>query len=445
MDVEILARLQFALTAGFHFLYPPMSIGLGVLIVIMEWKYLRSKNPLYERMTKFWVKVFALTFAVGVATGIVLEFEFGTNWATYSRYVGDIFGSPLAAEGLFAFFLESTFLGILLFGWNKVSPKMHFFSSLMVALGAMLSAFWIIAANSWMQTPAGFQLVGEGITARAEITDFWAMVFNPSTMDRYMHVLSASWLTGAFLVLSISAYYLLKKKFTDFAQASMKIALSMAIFASLFQLFTGHISADGIAKNQPVKLAACEGHFETSPAEIHLLGWIDKEEKKTYGIAIPGMLSFLVHYNFEKPVIGLNEVPESEQPPLEITFQSYHFMVTLGLLMIGIALTGAFLWFRKKLFTARWLLIVLVPSFILPQLANLLGWISAEVGRQPWVVQGILKTSDALSKTVTAEQVLFSIILFSIIYIALLSLFIFILLKKIKAGPEAHDLQNASV
>ena len=440
MEAEILARIQFALTAGFHFLFPPMSIGLAVILVFMEWKYLKTKNPLYEKLTLFWTRIFALTFAVGVATGIVLEFEFGTNWATYSRYVGDIFGSPLAAEGLFAFFLESTFLGILLFGWKRVGPKMHFFSTLMVALGSMMSAFWIIVANSWMHTPAGFEIVGEGLAARAEITDFWAMVFNPSAVNRFLHVIVASWMTGAFMMLSISAYYILKKVHLDFAKTSMKFALVLALSTSVLQLFIGHGSAQGMAEYQPVKLAACEGHFETGPADLYLFGWVDEETKETKGIAIPGMLSFLVSFDFEEPVTGLNDYADDLEPPLQITFQMYHIMIALGMTMIGLTLLAAFLWWRGKLFDNKWLMKILLISFIFPQAANQAGWIFTEVGRQPWVVQDLLKTSDAISKSVVAEQILFSIILFSVIYMALLALFVFILIKKVKAGPEAPEL-----
>ncbi|MCK7523304.1 MAG: cytochrome ubiquinol oxidase subunit I [Ignavibacteriales bacterium] len=225
MDVEILSRLQFAFTIAFHYIYPPLSIGIAVNLVIMEGMYLKTKDKFFENMTKFWVKVFALTFAIGVATGIVMEFEFGTNWATYSRFVGDVFGSALAAEGIFAFFLESGFLAVLVFGWDKVGPKMHFFSTIMVSLGSMFSAVWIVVANSWQQTPAGFHIVGEGINARAEITDFWAMVFNPSSVDRLLHVVSGAWLAGAFLIISVSAYYLLKDRHIRFAKASIKIAL----------------------------------------------------------------------------------------------------------------------------------------------------------------------------------------------------------------------------
>ena len=438
MDVEILARIQFALTAGFHFIFPPMSIGLSVLLVIMKWKSLKENNGFYEKMFHFWLRIFALTFAVGVATGIVLEFEFGTNWATYSRYVGDIFGSPLAAEGIFAFFLESTFLGVLLFGKNRVSPKVHFFSALMVMLGATMSAFWIIVANSWMQTPVGFQIVGEGIAARAEITDFWLMVWNPSTVDRFTHTIGGSWLTGAFLVLSISAYYLVKNKYVEFAKSSFRIALGLAIFASLFQLYTGHGSAIGVAENQPVKLAAFEGQFETGPGDLYLFGWVDEEAKETIGIGIPGMLSWMVNYDTEYELLGLNDVPKENQPPLQISFQSYHTMVGVGMLMIGLALLALFLLWRKKLFTNKLVLLLFIPSFILPQIGNLLGWTAAEVGRQPWVVHNVLRTSDALSKVVSADQIIFSIILFSFIYLILGALFVFLLMRKIKAGPEVE-------
>src|ERR1035438_8129099 len=256
MDVLLLSRIQFALTSGFHYLYPPLSIGLGLMLVIIEGLWLKTRNPLYHQMARFWTKVFALTFAIGVATGIVMEFEFGTNWATYSRYVGDVFGSALAAEGIFAFFLESGFLAVLLFGWDKVNRKMHFFSTCMVCLGAHFSAIWITVANSWMQTPTGYHIVGEGLKARAEITDFHAMVFSPSSLDRLLHVYAAAWATGAWLIISVSSYYLLKKRHTDFAKASLKIGLLVAFVATVGNLVTGDMSAKGVARNQPEKLAA---------------------------------------------------------------------------------------------------------------------------------------------------------------------------------------------
>ena len=441
MDAEILARIQFAFTIAFHYIFPPLSIGLGVILVIMEGTYLKTKNPIYERMTKFWVKVFALTFAVGVASGIVMEFEFGTNWATYSRYVGDVFGSALAAEGIFAFFLESGFLAILVFGWDKVSPKMHFFSTIMVSFGSMFSAVWIVVANSWQQTPAGYHIVGEGMAARAEITDFWAMVFNPSSVDRLSHTLSGAWLAGAFLVISISAWYLLKGRHIDFAKRSMKIGLSLAIFASLFQLFTGHSSAVGVSENQPAKLAAFEAQYETeSNAPLYLFGWVDDDNQEVrFGIALPGMLSYLIAGDTERVVTGLNEFKKEDRPPVNVVFQLYHLMVAIGFGLIGISLLGAFFWWRGKLFETKWLLWAFVFAVLGPQIANQVGWFAAEIGRQPWIVYNLLRTSDALSQAVSSGQIIFSLILFIVIYSLLFVLFIYLLNEKIKHGPEDPD------
>ncbi|MFZ1520418.1 MAG: cytochrome ubiquinol oxidase subunit I [Ignavibacteriaceae bacterium] len=441
MDVEILSRIQFAFTIAFHYIYPPLSIGIAIILVIMEGMYLKTKDKFYENMTKFWVKVFALTFAVGVATGIVMEFEFGTNWATYSRFVGDVFGSALAAEGIFAFFLESGFLAVLVFGWDKVGPKMHFFSTLMVSLGSMFSAVWIVVANSWQQTPAGFKIVGAGINARAEITDFWAMVFNPSSVDRLSHVLSGCWLAGAFLIISVSAYYILKDRHIRFAKASIKIALVVVSIASLFQLFTGHRSAVGVSKNQPAKLAAMEAVFDDQTnAPLYLFGWVDNDNQKVnFGIAVPGMLSYLIGMDTNTKVIGLNSFKEEDRPPVNIVFQAYHLMVAIGFSLIAISLLGVFFWWRGTLFKQKWLMWIFVFSVLLPQIANQIGWITAEVGRQPWIVYGLLRTSEGLSKAVEAGQVWFSLILFTIIYAGLFILFIYLLNEKIQHGPEDVD------
>lgn len=441
MDVEILSRIQFAFTIAFHYIYPPLSIGIAIILVIMEGMYLKTKDKFYENMTKFWVKVFALTFAIGVATGIVMEFEFGTNWATYSRFVGDVFGSALAAEGIFAFFLESGFLAVLVFGWDKVGPKMHFFSTLMVSLGSMFSAVWIVVANSWQQTPAGFHVVGEGINARAEITDFWAMVFNPSSIDRLSHVLSGCWLAGAFLIISISAYYLIKNRHIRFAKSSIKIALVIAAIASLFQLFTGHNSAVGVSKNQPAKLAAMEAVFDDQTnAPLYLFGWVNEDKQEVnFGIALPGMLSYLIGFDTETKITGLNSFKKEDRPPVNIVFQSYHLMVAIGFALIAISLLGVFFWWRGTLFKQKWLLWIFVFSVLLPQIANQIGWITAEVGRQPWIVYGLLRTSEGLSKAVEAGQVWFSLILFTLIYIGLFILFIYLLNEKIKHGPENVD------
>jgi cytochrome bd ubiquinol oxidase subunit I len=437
MNVEILARIQFAFTIGFHYIYPPLSIGLGLVMVIMEGTYLKTGNKMYEQMTKFFVRVFALIFGIGVATGIVMEFEFGTNWAVYSKYVGDVFGSALAAEGIFAFALESGFLGVLLFGWNKVPPAVHFFATVMVTVGSMFSAVWIVVANSWQQTPAGYHIVGEGLKARAEITDFWAMVFNPSSVARLTHVWLGSFLSGAFLVLSIAAYYLLKKRYIEFSKAAFKIALVVATLSAVAQLFVGHQSADVVAKYQPAKLAALEGHYDGSkPGDLYLMGYVDQKKQETHGLYIPGGLSFLTKGDFKAPITGLNNFkPEDRPGAVNFVFQTYHLMVAIGMFLIAISLYGCFLWWRGKLFDKRWLLIIFSYSVLLPQIANQVGWYSAEVGRQPWVVYGLLRTSKALSQAVSAGSIVFSLVLFTWVYLVLLVLFIYLLNKKIKHGP----------
>lgn len=437
METEILARIQFAFTVAFHYIYPPLSIGLGLLLVIFEGLYLKTGNKHYEVLTRFWLKLFAITFGIGVATGIIMEFEFGTNWSVYSKYVGDIFGSALAAEGLFAFGLESTFLGILVFGWHRVSPKVHFISTIGVFLGSMFSAVWIVVANSWQQTPAGYHIVGKGLNARAEVTDFWAMVFNPSSVDRIIHVWQGAFLAGAFLVISVHAYYLLKNRYVEISKKAFKIALVVATIISLSQLVSGHSSADGVAKHQPAKLAAMEGHFKASSvADLYILGWVNNDSQKVTGLKVPGGLSFLLHQDFNAPVTGLNAFNKDEQPSqVNAVFQFYHIMIAIGMFLIGITIYACFLWWRGKLFNKKWLLKVFAFSVLLPQVANQAGWFAAEMGRQPWVVYGHLKTSDAFSQEVSSNQILFSLILFFVVYTLLFVLFLYSMNKKIKKGP----------
>jgi cytochrome bd ubiquinol oxidase subunit I len=444
MDVEILARIQFAFTIAFHYIYPPLSIGLGLLMVIFEGLYLKTGNKEYEVLTRFWLKLFAITFGIGVATGIIMEFEFGTNWAVYSRYVGDIFGSALAAEGLFAFGLESTFLGILIFGWNRVSPKVHFISTIGVFLGSMFSAVWIVVANSWQQTPAGYHIVGEGFNARAEVTDFWAMVFNPSSVDRIIHVWQGAFLAGAFLVLSVHAYYIRKGRYVELSKKAFKIALVVATIVSFSQLLSGHSSADGVAVNQPAKLAAMEGHYEKSaPADLYLLGWVDNENQKVTGLGLPGGLSFLVHQDFQAPITGLNAFPEEDRPgQVNAVFQFYHIMISIGMFLIALTFYASFLWWKGKLFQTKWLMWIFSFSVLLPQIANQTGWFAAEMGRQPWIVYGHLRTSEGFSQEVSANQILFSLILFLIIYSLLFILFLYSMNKKIKHGPY-EEAKNA--
>jgi cytochrome bd ubiquinol oxidase subunit I len=444
MDVLMLSRIQFAATVSFHYLYPPLSIGLGVMLVIMEGLWLKTDKPLYHQMARFWTKVFALTFAIGVATGIVMEFEFGTNWATYSRYVGDVFGSALAAEGIFAFFLESGFLAVLLFGWDRVSRKVHFFSTCMVCLGAHFSAIWIVVANSWMQTPAGYHIVRTGLNARAEVTDFWAMVFSPSSMDRLFHTVCGAWQAGAFLVVSVSAWYLLRNRFTDFARASLRAGLAVGLIASLLQIVSGDFSARGVARNQPAKLAAFEGLYQTtSNAPLTLIGWVDEKTETVHGPAVPGLLSFLTHGSADEPVTGLNEFKPADRPPVAWSFLFFHGMVAIGFAMLLVAAFG-FLYFRQgSLFERRWMLWLLVLSVLGPQLANQFGWFAAEVGRQPWIVQGLLRTPQGLSAVVTANTVLASLILFTFIYLLLFAVFVYLLNDKIQHGPDDADLAPA--
>lgn len=438
MDVEILARVQFAVTIMFHYIYPPLSIGLGLILVIIESIYLKTRDPFYLKKAKFWTKIFALTFALGVATGIVMEFEFGTNWATYSRYVGDVFGSALAAEGVFAFFLESGFLAILLFGWDRVGPKMHFFATLMVCLGAHFSAIWIIVANSWMQTPAGFHIVGEGLNARAEIIDFWAMVFNPSSVDRLLHSIIGAWLAGAFLVISISAYYLLKKRDLVFARSSLKIGLIVATISCILQGISGDSSARGVAVNQPAKFAAFEGIYKTKKeASLSVFGMPNPEKEQVeYALEIPKLLSWLTFGDTQSEIKGLDNVPRKDWPNTRVVFQTYHLMIFMWALMFSFSIISIYLWRKGTLFTNKWMLRGLVFSVFFPQIANQAGWVSAEMGRYPWIVQDLLRISDGLSKSVTANQVFGSLVMFSIVYFMLFLVFIYLLNEKIKHGPE---------
>ncbi len=434
MDAVLLARLQFALTVGFHFLFPPITIGLSWLLVIVETLGWKTKDALYARIGAYFGKILGLTFAVGVATGIVMEFQFGTNWAEYSKFVGDIFGAPLAAEGVFAFFLESGFLGLYLFGRNRVSPGVHWFSALMVALGSTISAFWIIVANSWQQTPAGF-VVRNG---RAELTGFWDAVFNPSTMIRYLHTVDAALISGAFLMAGIAAYLLLKGKETAFAQKSLKIALVFSLVTSLLEVAPfGHEHARQVARTQPEKFAAIEGLYTSQTgAPIVMFAYpVDHPPELKAPIEIPGMLSWLAFGDVNAPIKGLNEFPRDEVPPLWLTFVSFHNMVILGMYFILVTAWGTYTLYRGTLWNRKKFLRVLIWSIPLPVLACQLGWIAAEVGRQPWIVYHLLRTDQAASLTVSSGDLLFSIILFGLIYIALGILYLYLLIQKIQHGP----------
>lgn len=441
MDVLILSRIQFAINCSFHYLYPPMSIGLGLMLVIMEGLYLKTKNPKYREMTTFWIKIFALTFALGVATGLVQVFAFGTNWARYSRYVGDVFGSALACEGIFAFFLESGFLGILLFGWNRVGPKLHYLATICVSLGAHFSAVWIIVANSWMQTPAGYVIEQTPIGPRAVMTEFWTMVFNPSTVDRLCHVILGCWLTGAFFVISVGAYYLLKKQHLVIARTMTLLGLWMALIFLGLQLYSGDSSARLIAKYQPAKLAAFEGIYKTTEGAtpISVIGWVDPKKEEVHSIKIPGLLSYLTYRNLKTAVPGLDQVPRDEWPNVRTVFQTYHLMIAMWALMFIVTVLGLLYWRKKRLEKTPWLLWSMIVSVGFPHIAQQCGWISTEMGRQPWAVWKMLRTSHAVSETLSVSQVFSSIVMFIVVYLLLLVLFLFLLDRKIKHGPEKEQ------
>ena len=437
LDPLFLSRLQFAITVGFHFLFPPLSLGLAWLIVIMEWRGWKRGDEDYVRAGRFFGKILGLTFVVGVASGIVMEFQFGTNWARYSKFVGDIFGAPLAAEGVFAFFLESTFLGLYLFGRNRVSKGVHWFSALMVAFGATLSAFWIIVANSWQQTPAGFEIRN----GRAELTDFGAAVFNASTWPRFFHTLDACLIAGAFLVAGVSAYLILRNKATEVGRKTLKLALIFGLVVSVVALFpTGDQHARQVARTQPEKFAAMEGLIRgQTRAPLTVFGIPSEEPPRvSLKMGIPGILSLMASGELEAHVPGIEDLREEGRPtpPFVITFISFHTMVGLGTLFIALTAFGVFLLYRKKLFETRWYLKLLLWAIPLPLIACELGWIVAEVGRQPWVVYRVLKTQDAYSANVTGGEVLFSIIMFGLIYLVLGALYVFILARKINRGPE---------
>lgn len=433
MDPVLLSRIQFALTIGFHFIFPPLTIGLSWIIVWMMTCYLRTGSKLYETMSRFWIKLFGLSFALGVATGITMEFQFGTNWAEYSRFVGDIFGAPLAVEAVIAFFLESTFLSVLLLGWNRISPRLHWFSSLMVAVGATLSAFWIIVANSWQQTPAGYHIAH----GRAELTSFAQVVFNPSTIPRFLHTMDAALITGSMFMLGISAYFILKRRNLDFAKESVKIALFVMVTASLLQGLLGHIHTIQVAKTQPLKLAAIEGLLKSQThAPLAIFCYFKSDSDIPHRVLpIPSLLSIMIYGDKNSRVRGLTDFPRNEWPPLAITSYSFHIMVFLGIYFIGLGVLGVFLLWRKKLFENRIFLQISLLSVPLPFITNELGWITTEVGRQPWIVYRLLKTNDAISVTVPAGQILATIILFCLIYALLFAAWIMVLKREMNRGP----------
>lgn len=452
MEEVLLARIQFASTTLFHFIFVPLSIGLALIIAIMQTMFVLKKDEVYLKMTKFWSVFFLINFAIGVVTGIIQEFQFGMNWSTYSRFVGDIFGAPLAVEALLAFFLESTFIGIWIFGWNKLPKKLHLASIWLVSIGTILSAFWILTANSFMQNPTGYTLQN----GRAEMTDIIALLTNEKLWVAFPHTIFGSFATGAFFIAGVSAWYLLKKRQVDFFKKSMTIALVVGMISGIGLAFSGHSQAQYLMHAQPMKMAAAEGLWEDSgdPAAWTLVAKIDVENRESTGrIDIPYMLSYLTYSKFSGKVEGMNtlEAQMIEKygegdyiPPVKTTFWSFRIMVVTGGILLGLGAVGLLLLYRKKIGQSAWFLKLLILGIFIPFIGNSFGWIMSEIGRQPWIVNGLLKTADAISPNVSANQILFSLISFSTIYTILGIVMVILFVKVIQRGPEEKPKADVS-
>lgn len=433
MDVVLLSRLQFAIAVFFHFIFVPLTLGLSMIIAVMETLYVRSGNEVYKKMAKFWGKLFLINFALGVVTGITLEFQFGTNWSRYSEYVGDIFGSLLAIEATVAFFLESTFLAVWHFGWDKVSKKVHLFAIWAVAIAGNVSALWIIIANGWMQNPVGY-VIRNG---RAELNDFIEVISNPFAWGQFGHTVFASWMLGGFFVMGVSAWHLLRNSHSDFFRRSFRMGSVFALVFAVLVATQGHHHGNTVAKLQPAKLAAMEAHWETkAAAPMYLLTIPDEANERNYvdAIGIPGLLSILAFNDPSATVQGLKDFPKEDRPPVLLTFLSFRAMVGLGTLFIALA---ALSWYwREKIETKPWLLRTLIWTIPLPYISIMAGWSVAEIGRQPWIVHGIMRTSDAVSP-VPSSSVLISVIAFTAVYSFLGAIDIYLLRKYAQKGPQA--------
>jgi len=438
MSTELLDRIQFGLTVSFHFIFPPLSLGVGLVLIIFGVKSVRTGDPKWRQLSTFWVKIYGLIFSMGIATGIVQEFEFGTNWSNYSRFVGNIFGSLLAAEGIFAFMLEGGFLGLMLFGGTRLGNRLWLFATTMVVVGATFSATWIVMANSWMQTPQGYEINDVGQGPQAFMTSFREVVFTPSFIPRILHLLAASWMVGTSMVLSVGAYYLLRKRHVDLARTMIRVALPLFTVLAIAQVaLFGANQAVEVSKQQPTKLAAMEGVYSTRTcAPMYILGWTDQKTQHTVGLAVPCLLSFLTDQNFDASVTGLEATPQADWPEVNLVFQMYHLMINLGMLFIAIGSAACALWvWKRKLWTNRWMLRALVASVFLTELATLSGWWTAEFGRQPWIVWNVLRTAGAQSPNVGTGQLIFSIGMFVVLYAVVLYTFLRLLDRQIKQGP----------
>jgi len=452
MDIVVLSRWQFALTTIYHFFFVPLTLGLSWFVAILETMYVRSGNPMYKRLTKFWGKLFLINYAMGVVTGIVLEFQFGMNWSEYSRFVGDVFGAPLAVEGLLAFFLESTFLGVWIFGWERLSQKLHAAVMWLVAIGSNLSAFWILAANGFMQHPVGYAIVN----GRAQMTDFGALLGNPRSLYLFLHTFFAGLVTAAFFMLGFSIFHLVKNHEVEAFKKSFVLSAIIGLISAVAVGGAGHAQGVYLREVQPMAAAASEAHYETAnPADFHLIAGIDQEGRKTtWSVTIPKALSFLYFFKWEGEVEGINQVqaqyeqlygPGNYIPNIPLAFWTFRVMVGAGLLMVALSLGALFIAWKK--YPEKWIKRSgwLVWIILLPYGANTTGWLLTETGRQPWVVHGLMQTRDAVSPNLPPATVLISLIGFVLIYGVLMVIDLYLLVKFAKKGLGAGDLDSVPI
>ncbi|MGC8877746.1 MAG: cytochrome ubiquinol oxidase subunit I [Anaerolineae bacterium] len=449
MDAVTLARLQFGITTVYHFFFVPLTLGLPILVAIMETVYARTGNEVYKRMTKFWGKLLVINFAVGVVTGIVLEFQFGMNWSEYARFMGDIFGVPLATEALSSFFLESTFLGVWIFGWNKLPKGLHTATMWLVALGSNLSGLWILIANSFMQQPVGYALVG----GRAQLTDFGALITNPNIVTQYPHVLTSGIVTAAFFIMGISAHHLLKRSYDQEAfWKSFRIGAVAAIIGSVLVILVGHAQTQHIAQSQPMKMAALEALVQSEdPASFSLFSIVRQDGSdvsELVAIRIPAVLSFLTYNRFSGEVRGIEDIQaeyaerfghDNYVPPVMLSYFTFRIMVGVGFLLVLLALVAVILVWRRKVEHTPLFLKVLIPAIGLPYIANTAGWLLTEMGRQPWIVYGLQKTKDAISPAVTPGMLAFSLLFFTSVYGGLMVADIYLLIRFAKRGTAEQE------
>jgi len=438
-DALTVSRMQFAFTVTYHYLFPMLTMGLALLIFVLKSLYMRNRNELYNTSARFWGKIFAVTFVMGVVTGIPLEFQFGTNWAAFSEYAGDIIAQTLAMEGAFAFFLESAFVGLFLFGERRFGQRLHWFSSFMVFLGTWASGYFIIATNAWVQHPVGYRTLENG---NIVLDNYWAILFNPWVFPQYAHNMGGAVVCGAFVVTGLGAYYVLARRHEEYGRIFLKVGVIAGVLASLWMLFpSGHFQSEMVAKHQPVSLAAMEGLFESErQAGVVLVGQPDMENETIDNpIIIPRALSFLVYQNWNSEVKGLNAFPEKNWPDnIPLLYYSYHVMVGLGTIFIGIMVLAAFLLWRGRLYDSRWMLWILMLAIPFPFIANTAGWFTAELGRQPWLAYGLFRTEEGVSPLVSSGSVLFTLIGFAGMYLIMGLLYILLMVREVAHGPEGE-------